>query len=155
MIYVECKPDELLVRQVTDLPRRQVVHEAKGKGGVCNRLMRNEGLMAMVDEDPGKTQPTYMAQLSLSRESAGMGLKLYVDRSRNNRAVVLCPDLEWWLLRAVSDMGFDIKTYGLPDSANELHRVINLDERKIQRLLTDLADGASPRLLELGRSLTA
>ena len=82
-------------------------------------------------------------------------LKLYVDRSRNNRVVVLCPDLEWWLLRAVSDMGFDIKTYGLPDSANELHRVINLDERKIQRLLTDLADGASPRLLELGRSLTA
>ena len=29
MIYVECRPDELLVRQVTDLPRRQVVHEAK------------------------------------------------------------------------------------------------------------------------------
>ena len=65
MIYVECKPDGVLVRQVTNLPRRQVIHEAQGKGGVCNRLMKNGDLMAMVDEDPGKTQPTYMAQLSL------------------------------------------------------------------------------------------
>ena len=84
-----------------------------------------------------------------------MGLKLYVDRSRNNRVVVLCPDLEEWLLRAVSDMRFDIKTYGLPDRANELHCVINLDERKIESLLTDLVDAASPRLSQLGRLLTA
>ncbi len=155
MIYVECKPDELLVRQVTNLPRRQVVHEAKGKGGVCNRLMRNRDLVAMVDEDPGATQPTYMAQLSLSREITDLGLKLYLDSRRNNRVIVLCPRLEEWLLRAVSDMGFDIETYRLPRRASALHSAINLDERKIQRLLTDLADGASPRLLELGRSLTA
>ena len=155
MIYVECRPDELLVRQVTDLPRKQVVHEAKGKGGVFNRLMRNRDLVAMVDEDPGKTQPTYMARLSLSRERANIGLKVYADNSLNHRVVVLCPDLEGWLLRAVRDAGFDMDTYRLPDSANALHRVINLDERKIQRLLTDLTDAGSPRLLGLGRELTA
>ena len=155
MIYVECKPDGVLVRHVTDLPRRQVVHEAKGKGEVCNRLKRNRNLLAMVDEDPGKTQPTYMAQLSLSREIAHLGLKLYLDRSRNNRVIVLCPALEEWLLRAATDLGLNMARYGLPNRATELHSVINSDERKIQRLLADLTDASSRRLLELQRLLTA
>ena len=155
MIYVECKPDGVLARRVTDPPRRQVIHEAKGKGGVCNRLIKSRNTTGMVDEDPGKTQPSYMSQLSLSRESVGMGLKLYVDRNRHNQVVVLCPDLEEWLLRAASDMGLAMQNYGLPNRANELHRVINLDERKIESLLTDLTCAASPRLMQLGRLLTA
>ena len=115
MIYVECKPDELLVRQVTNLPRRQVIHEAKGKGGVFNRLMRYRNLVAMVDEDPGATQPTYMRHLSLNQDMANLGLRLYFDSSRNHRVVVLCPRLEEWLLRAAGDLEFDMeRTYRLP-----------------------------------------
>ena len=154
MIYVECRPDELLVRQVTGLPRRQVVHEAKGKGEVCNRLMKNRDLVAMVDEDPEATQPRYMTRLSLGRERAELGLKLYLDRDRNNRIVVLCPKLEDWLLRAAVYSGLSMNTYSLPSRANELHREINLDERKIERLLADLDNSGSPRLLELRRLLT-
>ena len=154
MIYVECRPDEILVRQVTDLPRRQVVHEIKGKGEVCNRLMRNRDLVAMVDEDPEATQPKYMTRLFLDSESADLGLKLYLDRSLNNRIVVLCPKLEEWLLRAAADSGLSMNTYGLPDRANPLHSEINLDERKIQRLLADLHRAKSPRLRALGRLLT-
>ena len=155
MIYVECRPDELLVRQVTGLPRRQVVHEAKGKGEVCNRLMKNRDLVAMVDEDPEATQPKYMTRLFLSRESTELGLKLYLDRERNNRIIVLRPRLVEWLLRAAGDLGLSMNTYGLPDRANPLHSEINLDERKIQRLLADLDNAGSPRLLELRRLLTA
>ena len=84
-----------------------------------------------------------------------MGLKLYVDESRNHQIVVLCPDLEVWLLRAVNDMGFDIENYGLPRRANALHGVINSDERKIEKVLSDLTDYESPRLLQLRRLLTA
>ena len=155
MIYVECKPDGVLVRHVTDLSRRQVGHEIQGKGAVCNRLMNSRDLVAMVDEDPGETQPRYMRQLSLSREHVELGLKLYYDSRRNNRVVVLCPKLEDWLLRAVNDMGFDIEKYGLPRRANALHGVINSDERKIEKVLSDLTDYESPRLLELHRLLTA
>ena len=108
MIYVECKPDGVLVRQVTGLPNRQVVHEIQGKSAVFKRLMRGRDLVGVVDEDPGATQPPYMKQLSLSREIAHLGLKLYLDTSRNNRVIVLCPRLEEWLLRAVRDTGFDI-----------------------------------------------
>ena len=154
MIYVECKPDGILVRHLTGLPRRQVVHEVKGKPGVCNRLMRGKDLVAMVDEDPGTTQPVYMTQLSLSHESPNAGLKLYYDRTRNNRVVVLCPRLEEWLLRTAADLGLSMRDYGLPERANRLHSVINQDERKIQRLLSDMSNAASPRLLELGRLLT-
>ena len=154
MIYVECKPDELLARHLTGLPQRQVVHEAKGKGGVCNRLMRSTDQLAMVDEDPGSAQPRYMAQLSLSHESPNAGLKLYYDGTRNNRVVVLRPRLEEWLLRAAADLGLSMRDYGLPERANRLHSVINQDEPKILRLLSDMSDAASPRLLELGRLLT-
>ena len=154
MIYVECKPDGVLVRHVTNLSRRQVGHEIQGKGAVCNRLMKSKDAVAMVDEDPGKTQPRYMRQLSLSREHVDLGLKLYRDRSRNNRVIVLCPKLEDWLLRAVSDMGFDIERYGLPGRANALHGVINSNERKIEKVLSDLTDAESPRLLKLRRLLT-
>ena len=154
MIYVECKPDGVLVRQVTGLPGKQVVHEIKGKGEVCNRLTKTRDAVGMVDEDPGKTQPTYMSQISLRRDFANLGLKLYLDRSRNNRLVVLRPRLEEWLLRAAADLGLSMRDYGLPERAKRLHSVINHDGRKIERLLTDLADLESPRLLELGRLLT-
>ena len=154
MIYVECKPDGVLVRQVTGLPSRQVTHEIKGKGEVCNRLTKTRDAVGMVDEDPGKTQPTYMSQISLSRDFANLGLKLYLDRNRNNRVVVLRPRLEEWLLRAAADLGLSMRDYGLPERVNRFHRVINHDERKIERLLTALTNGASPRLLELGRLLT-
>ena len=154
MIYVECKPDGILVRHLTGLPKRQVAHEIQGKGEVCKRLNRGNGLVALVDQDPGSTQPRYMARLSMGTESAQLGLKLYLDNSRNNRIVVLYPRLEEWLIRAAGDSGLSMNTYGLPNRANTLHSVINLDERKIQRLLSDLDHAQSPRLRELGRLLT-
>ena len=155
MIYVECKPDGILVRHLTGLPKRQVAHEASGRGAVCNRLMKNNNVAAMVDEDPGTVRPTYMTHLTLSDENVQLGLKLYRDASRNNRIVVLCPKLEDWLIRAAGDSDLSMSTYGLPDRANALHKVINLDDRKIQRLLADLDNAVSPRLLDLRRLLTA
>ncbi len=154
MIYVECKPDGILVRRVTRLPHRHVVHETKGKGGVCNRLMKGSGLSAVVDEDPGESQPKYMAGLTLKSDSAELGLKFYLDQARNNRIVVLCPKLEDWLLRAAADAGLSMNDYGLPDRANDLHRKINLDERKIEKLLSDLDEAGSPRLRALKNLLT-
>ena len=132
-----------------------MAHEIQGKGGVCNRLMKNRDLVAMVDEDPEATQPTYMKRLSLGSERAELGLKLYLDSSRNNRIVVLCPKLEDWLIRAAGDSDLSMSAYGLPNRANPLQSVINLDERKIQRLLADLDESRSPRLLALRRLLTA
>ena len=155
MIYVECKPDGILVRHLTGLPKRQVAHEARGRGAVCNRLKNDNNVAAMVDEDPGTARPIYLTDLALSNENVQLGLNLYRDRSRNNRVVALYPKLEDWLLRAAADSDLSMNDYGLPNRANELHSVINLDERKIQRLLADLYAARSPRLLELRRLLTA
>ena len=44
MIYVECKPDGILVRHLSGLPKRQVAHEIQGKGEICNRLIRGKDL---------------------------------------------------------------------------------------------------------------
>ncbi len=59
MIYVECNPDLTLVQALTQLPRRGIAHELKGKYEVMKRLRSARNARAMVDEAPGQTsRPT-------------------------------------------------------------------------------------------------
>ena len=154
MIYVECKPDNILARHVTGIRGRNAVSEAQGRGEVCRQLMRSRNQTGMIDEDPGDAPPAYLRELDLRANRVDLGLKLYHDRRRNNRLVVLCPKLEDWLLRAIRDAGLRIEDYGLPSRVNRLHNVINADQRKLRNLLSDLTDAGSARLSELGRMLT-
>ena len=149
MIYVECKPDEILVRFLTGLPKRQIAHEFKGKPEVCRRISEARDTKGMIDEDPGSVQPTYLSRITLAQEILHLGLKVYEDSPRNNRLVVLCPKLEDWVLRAAGDALLNMSDYGLPNTANRLHRVINVDLRKFERLMTDLNAATSNRLKTL------
>ena len=153
MIFVECKPDEMLVRNVTGLPKRQIIHELKGKAEVCKRVSGQQNCKGVVDEDPGSTEPVYLARINLSEELLQLGLKVFEDGPRNNRVVVLCPKLEDWILRATRDARLDITKYGLPNDPTALHRVINLDPRKIERLLGDLRNAATERMKTLAQLL--
>ena len=153
MIYVECKPDSTLIRHITGLGRR-AVSEAKGKGEVCRKLATGRNDVGVVDEDPTSRQPNYIARLTPRTHNAALGLRTYRDTARNNLLIVICPRLEDWLLRAVRDAGLRMADYGLPDRSDRLHKVINEDERKIIRLLTDLTEANSPRLAELRRLLS-
>ena len=155
MIYVEGKPDNVLVRHATGIQGRNAVRSLRGRGEVCRQLMRTRNQIGMVDEDPGDRPPDYFRELDLRVNRVALGLKLYRDRRRNNRLVVLCPKLEDWLLRAARDAGLRMADYGLPSRSNRLHDVINADIRKLQRLLNGLSDAGSPRLNELRRLLTS
>jgi len=55
MIYVECNADEALVRAL--VPRQRVKHKAN-KGDVVNAVRKSEGSTGVIDEDPGRAQPT-------------------------------------------------------------------------------------------------
>ena len=152
MIYVECKPDSTLIRHITGLGSR-AVSEAKGKGEVCRKLMSGRNHVGIVDEDPTSRQPNYIARLRPRTNNTALGLRTYRDASRNNLLIVICPRLEDWLLRAARDAGLRMDRYGLPAQSDELHDEINLDLRKLIRLLTDLTEADSPGLAELGRLL--
>ena len=148
MMYVECKPDFALVRFVTNIPKREIIH-GQGKYEVCKQLARKGNCKAVIDEDPQSVQPRYLERLTLREEPAEKGLKVMHDESNDNLVVILCPDLEGWILGAAKEIGVNIAKYNLPSSPAKLHRVINLDLGKFEQLLEDLK--TSQRLKTLRR----
>ena len=115
IIYVECSPDEILIRRLTGLPRRRVIHELKGKYEVLKRLSEQSDLWAVVDEAPNSHVPPYLNQMSLIENLSDDGIKVFQDRSRRNRVVVLTPRLEKWIVAAAKTAGIKMADYGLPD----------------------------------------
>jgi hypothetical protein len=155
MIYAECKPDALLVRYLTDLPKRQIVHDIKGKAEVCKRISAQRDCKALVDEDPSATQPLYLARINLWEDVGETGLKVYHDNSRDNLIVVMCPKLEDWILQAAEEAGIDVvRKYSLPDNPAALHRMVNANLPKFERLVKDLLDTTSERVRALRRLLS-
>ena len=74
MIYVECKPDGVLVRHVTDLPRRQVGHEIQGEEcGLQQADAKTETLWRWSMKIRGTTQPPYMRQLHPQSRDCTLG----------------------------------------------------------------------------------
>ena len=141
MIYVECKPDETLVRLLTGLPRREVIHELKGKSGVVNQIKKLSNAQGLVDEDPQSIQHPYLGKMSIVQDLREMGLRLLGDSS-NNSIVILCPRLEEWVVQAAREEQLAISAYCLPEEPRRLHRIINDDLRKFERLVNDLRDSA-------------
>ncbi len=154
MIFVECKPDELLVRRITGLPRREIVHELKGKYEICQRLSGQSGHIGLLDDDPGKFVPPYLQRISLSHYTEQHGLKEHVDRRRGNRVISLCPEMESWILTASREAFIVPGDYGLPNSPSALHRVINVDLRKFERLLDELLNADIARMKILAQLLS-
>lgn len=151
MIYVECKPDEALVRLLMQLSRKEVVHELKGKPQVAYKVSRRQGCVGLVDEDPGAIQPKYFQQLR-AEEFPPNALRALHDDTSNNKVVMLCPRLEEWIIRASHNSKIRLDQYDLPDDPKRLHRVINDDISKLERLLHGLS--GSTDLVALRRLLS-
>lgn len=140
MIYVECKPDFTLVKSLTKIPKREIVHEIKGKPEVCKRLERQRNCKGLVDEDPLSVQPPYMKKVRLENDLFQYELKVFYDESNSNYLFLLCPRLEEWILKAAQDANLNVEKYSLPNAPEKLHRVINLDLSKFEKLLEGLKD---------------
>lgn len=48
------------------------------------------------------------------------------------------PRLEEWILKAAREAGVDMRNYGLPDDADQSHKVINIRSRQFVNLLEDI-----------------
>ena len=157
MLYVECLPDETLVRRLTGLPKREIIHQLKGKYEVLEMLATRTNSIAMVDEDPDSNQPRYLERMRVQEDYPSEGLQLRVDDGRVNRVVVLNPRLEEWLVETAHRVGISLvePRYNLPDNPHQLKKVINRDLRKLERLIDDLLAANSPRIQKLQELLTS
>jgi len=152
MIYVECKPDLTLVKSLTNVTRREITHEFKGKGEICNRLRKQTNCKGLLDEDPSSAQPHYVKEAMLENEFPQHDIKVLHHSSTDNRLIVLCPRLEEWILKAASETGIDVRKYDLPNDAAKLHRHINISLDKFENLLEELKE-SSNRLKTLKKLL--
>lgn len=98
MILVGCKADLLLAKF---LAAGRVVKHCDGKGPLCERLEKGQGLIGLVDEDPGVGWPRYLRELARPARGAE---KCHNTQSfamrRGDKIVMLCPRLEEWILEA-------------------------------------------------------
>lgn len=152
MIYVECYPDITLVKSLTNITKRGIIHEFKGKGEICNRLRNNANSKGLIDEDPSSSQPRYLIEATPEGDFAEYNLKLLHHSSTDNRLIVLCPTLEEWILKSAIQANLDVRKYGLPNDTVKLHGLINLNIGKFEKLIEDLKD-KSNRLKTLKRLL--
>ena len=152
MIFVECKSDLALVKSLTNIARREITHEFKGKGEICNRLRKRTNCKGLLDEDPSSGQPHYVKEARLENDLTEHDIKVLHHNSTNNLLIVLCPRLEEWILKAAREADIDVRKYDLPNDASRLHRHINLSLDKFENLLEDLKD-SSNRLKTLKRLL--
>jgi hypothetical protein len=140
MIYIECKPDYVLINSLTKFPRKEIVHEFKGKFEVCKRLETNKNSKGLIDEDPYSVQPKYLARTEL--KEVVHDIKVLYDSSNDNYLIVLCPRLEEWVLQAAQIAKVDVRKYDLPNDARKLHEVININLEKFEKLLEDLRESS-------------
>jgi hypothetical protein len=136
-IYVECKPDEVLLKSLGI--KEITIEHAHGKGNICNKLKKNKNAFGLLDEDPQSVQPKYLKNLKCKIINE-FNIKLFYDENSNNFLIILCPRLEEWILESVKELKIDIKEYNLPDDANNLHKIINAKLSDFEKLICKLKE---------------
>ena len=150
-IYTECKADTALLNAILSIPKRDIIHEIKGKFEVCKSLERKKNSKGMIDEDPATVQPVYLKKLVLKQDLPQLGLKRLYDQSKGNHVIVLCPRLEEWILRAAEESNIRVQDYGLPNNPSSLHRLLEHEVDNFIKLVNGLKE--SNRLKNLKRLL--
>ena len=145
MLLLECKADETLARAL-GCTRRNCLH-LNDKGRVCNRLQKGDGETGMVDEDPGAAQPPYLQKLELISDVHDV--KVFRDPAGSQKLAVVCPRLEEWVIKTAKLEGVEMRSYGLDQNANALHKEINDKLPKLRELIDGLLSLKSERLLHL------
>jgi hypothetical protein len=144
-LFLECKPDETLAVAL-GVPRHAIIH-SHGKGRVSRSLSRHSGVTGMVDEDFGSAEPTTLGKFV--EVSDDHGVKLKVDKTQNNRLIVICPRLEPWLIKTAKAAGVRMGDFGLSENVQALDSLINHRLPNVERLLNTLLEASSPRLLRV------
>ena len=149
-LFLECEPDETLAIAL-GVPCRVIVH-SHGKGGVSKGLKKHSGVMALVDEDPGSAEPASFSKFV--EISTSHDVRLRMDNDQNNRLIVICPRLEPWLIKTTKEAKLKMDRFNLSEKLQDLDADINHRLPNLERLLAELLNLRSPRLLHL-KSLLA
>ncbi len=134
MIYVECKPDTVMMKTLSS---GDEVRHLYGKSSVCSKLARETDCRGMVDEDTSHQKHPYITglkELGAIRTDRRNDLIICQDMNRRNRLILLRPRLEEWVAKSARMSGISLKSYSLSDDPEELRDLLYLgDNRMLNR----------------------
>jgi hypothetical protein len=141
VILYECYADETLLSALGF--QRQEIEHAGGINNVGKRLESNyTKSVGMIDEDPGKPRHSYIKKCNfINAAPTNVNLKVQYDNIRKNYIVVICPDLEPWILDVAKIENIDVTTYGLSKNPDTLHDELSFRTKQLQnfkKLIIDL-----------------
>jgi len=148
-IHVECLPDETLVKKL-GVTKKMVIHHT-GKSRVFHNLKKSQNEIGMVDEDPGSPKTDYERNLKFIEEAHG--IKRYSDK-QGNKILVLNIKLEDWIISICKAAKIDITKFGLPDTPNKLHDIMNYRLQNFENLIDHLKYNNNAGIIQLQSWLT-
>lgn len=154
MIIIECRADITLVKCLISIPEKNIIHENKGKGGVCYQLSTNwTDSKGLIDQDPDSPQPIYVKNASSYKLLSHVDINILHDSSRNNDLIMLCPRLEDWILKSAKEAKIDVSQHGLPGDVKLLHKVLDHQLNEFRILLHIMLKRKPDRLMTLKKLL--
>lgn len=136
MIVVECYLDEYLIKSL-GFSKRQIKHQS-GKCKVIRSLLRLQGKIGIIDEDPDSIQPPELKNYDVILETENLKL-LERKSSKNQYLIVISPYLEGWIVKRAIHNRIDLNDYGLESDAISLHNIPHIEEKlKFRTFLSHL-----------------
>lgn len=133
---------------------KKYTEDGRHKSGVLSSLVKRRDIIGLVDQDPSNTQsrPKTMDQFVLTESK--YAVERYHHQSNGNQLIVLCPNLENWIIDAAKASNTDLTKFSLPNKASALHRIINSRLPNFERLISDLIAQQNQSVLFLQSLLT-
>ena len=144
-VLFEGPPDETLVKCLGV----KYTKDGRHKSGVLKELTSTKGLIGMIDEDPKNTQSRPRMMNEFQRVESKYAIEYYRHQNNNNQLIVLCPDLENWILKATKASKIGVNKFNLPSKTSALHGIINSRLFNFDKLIQELVRKESLAILYL------
>ena len=95
---------------------------AKSRVAHALEISRRASDIALVDQDPGQSCPTYLREFKVAESIPDLGLCLYIHPLSGKHFIEIQPDLEPWLYAQGLAIGVSPVTHHLPKRHEDLHK---------------------------------
>ncbi len=129
-VYLEGRPDQALV-QCLGINKRSITSEGP-RTEVIKRVVKESKAIGIVDENPYVRQPGYLSHFVFNQRKHAV--KTYRHQQNNNLLIMLCPNLEIWLLQITKAAKVDVATFHLPNTYKRLHDELTIGSKNLSKL---------------------
>ena len=146
-VYTEGKADRSLI--ICLGVKNGSVQTGRYKKGVLKRVAEESDVLGLVDQDPLTIQNYRKDMFDFQLIEKRHKIESYKHKHTESQLVVLCPDLESWILKASKNSKIEVTTYNLPGNSSTLHQIINNRLPNFERLIRELVTQKNPSILYL------